>query len=146
MTKTPLKQFGILDNLISILISHFYENKYISKKAESIFEQLLLQSKQSQPFLGVINKSLLKLQQYDSTQNSSLYLPVILKLQTKLIRNMSKSVLSQVVEEVFKQVVMTNINHSNAEVRKNVVFCLVEMRLVFGEEGFKQFGDKLPHS
>ena len=38
------------------------------------------------------------------------------------------------------------MNHQNAEVRKNVIFALVEMRILMGAEDFKTFYEKMPIS
>ena len=37
-----------------------------------------------------------------------------------------------------------NLQHTNAEVRKNIVFCIVEMRLVGGDKVFGPIFNKLP--
>jgi len=41
---------------------------------------------------------------------------------------MNKPTLQGVVNDIYKVHVLPNINHQNAEVRKNVIFCLVEMK------------------
>ena len=133
LTKTPQKHFTVLDDLVSIIISHYFDNKHISKRAEAVYDEVLIQSKSIQNYLGIINKSLQKIYDYDSAQNGSAYLPVLLKLYTKLVKVMNKQTLSFYSEEIFKQIISGNMNHSNAEVRKNVIFCLVEMRFVMGE-------------
>ncbi len=58
---------SILENVLSLLIEKHTDNKYISKKSEQIFDNLLnLSQNNAQSYLTVIQKSLLKLNTYDS--------------------------------------------------------------------------------
>lgn len=50
------------------------------------------------------------------------------------------------LDDIMNQQIIPNMNHSNAEVRKNVVFCLVEIRFIIGPDDFKQIFTKLPIS
>ena len=92
--------------------------------------------------------SLYKLTALDTALTSNLYLPLLLKLLCKVVKVLSKATLlsNSCHEELFRQMLQSNMNHQNPEVRKNVVFCLVEVRSTVGDYEFRDTFDKLPQS
>lgn len=59
---------------------------------------------------------------------------------------MPKLQLMSVIDTTFKDSLVPNMNHQNAEVRKNVIFCLVELRVICGNDDFKPYYDRIPVS
>jgi len=60
--KTPVKN-SILDKLMETIVQHYFDNKYISKKAENVYEGLLHCSMKHPSFLQSITQSLVKMNQ-----------------------------------------------------------------------------------
>ncbi len=52
----------------------------------------------------------------------------------------------QVVHPIFDTNIMPYINHTNAEVRKNIVFCLVEINMCLDPAVFEPLYQQLPLS
>ena len=60
-------------------------------------------------------------------------LQAFIRILTKAITNAKPAVLAPLVRSVFSQM-KESLNHGNADVRKSVVFCLVEIQVVIQEE------------
>ncbi|CDW87981.1 clip-associating protein [Stylonychia lemnae] len=143
---TKQSQNNLFESLMQALILNFNENKYISKKSEAIFDILVAYSHKQQQYSALIMKTLFKLNQIDQQQYSGILLPVILRFTAKIIKIIVKQTLVSIQEDVFRSLLLNNMNHPNPEVRKNVVFCLVEMRIIVGEYDFQSIFQRLPMS
>jgi len=133
----------VLGKMIESLITHYFDNKEISKKAELVFDEIVNSAQRFNSFLPLLS---VKLVEYSQDKQFGAYLPVILKFQIRALHVMSTPQVLQVVDDIFQEQIIANLNHTQAEVRKNIVFCLVELRLAIGQEDFQQYYDRLPSS
>lgn len=112
-----------LENFIQIIVEHYHDEGAVSKIEDEVLEALA-NTQNAISLLLILSPMILKEE------------PPVLQALIKTIKHVISSSSEYELSPILKKVadpLITTFNHPHANVRKSVVFCLVELYFVIGD-------------